>query len=306
MKDNRLVQWLIQRGITPAVIESFSLTAVQHPLMGESIKIPIDGTELAKYRRDPDCHVQPKYTADYGLSASLFGATKVIGSETVLVCEGELDCLVAWSHNIPSVSSTAGSRTFKEEWGDLLQNKQVTVCFDNDKAGAEGAVKVLKLIPHAKVVLIPVRPNIKDITDYVGAGGDLRELIRNAKHFTSIESVKDDMSSRVSVFESVIFHEEYIKEFTPKTIPNSRTYTARDNSEVSKAKTYPIDKLVKFSHKKACCLWHNERTPSMAFYPDTNSVYCFGCGKSGDAIDVYREKHDCDFKTALSELTKLV
>ena len=77
-------------------------------------------------------------------------------------------------------------------------DKEVILCFDNDASGAEGMVKVLKLIPTAKVVLIPVRPNIKDLTDYVQYGGNIHELLKTAKHYDSISTVKDDMAARVS------------------------------------------------------------------------------------------------------------
>ncbi|MBL7111796.1 MAG: toprim domain-containing protein [Bacteroidales bacterium] len=33
------------------------------------------------------------------------------------------------------------------------------------------------------------------------------------------------------------------------------------------------------------CPFHEEETASMRIYPDTNSFHCFGCGKSGDAIE---------------------
>ena len=33
----------------------------------------------------------------------------------------------------------------------------------------------------------------------------------------------------------------------------------------------------------AKCPFHEEKTPSFAMYEDTNTYYCFGCGKSGTA-----------------------
>ena len=34
----------------------------------------------------------------------------------------------------------------------------------------------------------------------------------------------------------------------------------------------------------ACCPFHNDRTPSMKLYPD--HFHCFGCGQTGDVIDL--------------------
>ena len=306
MQDNRLLNWLLTRGISENVIESFNITVHPHEQMGECIKIPVNDTGLSKYRRDPAQDIKPKYIADKGLRATLFGWDKAMSSDTILVTEGELDTLIAWSNNIPAVSSTAGARTFNDEWCDLLRDKQVTLCFDNDAAGAEGMVRILNRLPQAKVVLIPDRPNIKDLTDYVKHGGDIHELLKTAKHYTSLEQVKEERAARISVFESVIFHDEYINALTVKEMPNSRVYQTDSSDKKEIAKTFPIDSLITFKQKKACCIWHNEKTPSLTYYPKTNSVYCFGCGKYGDAIDVYRNIHDCDFKTAVNELTKMV
>ena len=34
----------------------------------------------------------------------------------------------------------------------------------------------------------------------------------------------------------------------------------------------------------ACCPFHDDRTPSMKLYPD--HFHCFGCGRTGDVIDL--------------------
>lgn len=305
MQDNKFINWLIQRGITPAVIEQFGLDTHDHYMFGLCIKVPIQGTNFNKYRRDFEQDIQPRYTSDTGLRAFLYGSIYIAEASSVLITEGELDTLVAWSNNIPAVSSTGGANTFLPEWAELLQGKDVTICYDNDNSGADGMVKVLGLLPEAKVVLIPERPNIKDLTDYIKYGGDIHELLLTAKQYKSLEQVQDERASRISLFESVRFHDAYIESHTPKVIPNSR-YVARDNTKVERVKTYPIGKLVEFKQKKACCIWHNEKTPSMAYYPNTNTVYCFGCGKHGDVIDVYKQIHQCGFKEAVTELNKLV
>lgn len=305
MQENKLLHWLSARGVSPSVIELFNITVSEHRDFGECIRIPVTSDGLSKYRRNPDHNIKPKYTADMGLKATLYGWELAKSHSQILVTEGELDTLVGWSNNIASVSSTAGALTFLDEWIELLKNKEVFLCFDNDATGADGMVRILQRLPQAKVVLIPQRPNIKDLTDYVQYGGDINELIKTAKVYTSIEDVKNERAARVSVFESVLFHDAYIEALEPKVIPNSRPNAAKDDSKKEIAKCYPIENLIEFKHKKACCIWHNEKTPSMAYYPKTNSVYCFGCGKYGDAIDVYRQLHGCDFKTAVAELRKL-
>lgn len=72
---------------------------------------------------------------------------------------------------------------------------------------------------------------------------------------------------------------------------------------VLRAKQYPIGSLVSFGRdKKAGCLWHDDKTPSMHYYADTNSVYCFACAKGGDAIDVYRALYGVSFGQAVKAL----
>lgn len=79
----------------------------------------------------------------------------------------------------------------------------------------------------------------------------------------------------------------------------------KDNSaNLIKAKEYPITDLLDFnSARKAKCIWHDDRNPSMQYYPKTNSVYCWSCQKSGDAIDVYKQIKGCTTGEAIKALS---
>lgn len=53
---------------------------------------------------------------------------------------------------------------------------------------------------------------------------------------------------------------------------------------------------------KACCPFHNEKTPSFFVSPDRGSFYCFGCSKGGDIFTFIQEIEGVDFKEALKIL----
>jgi len=73
---------------------------------------------------------------------------------------------------------------------------------------------------------------------------------------------------------------------------------------MNKAKMYPITSLIKVNKAGfARCVWHDEKTPSMKYYPKTNHVYCFGCHRRGDAIDVVQAIRGCSFGEAVDQLS---
>lgn len=304
MQENMFTNWLNKRGITNKVIEQFNVHIDTHTIIGECIFIPvydIDGNfSFNKYRRNPTSEDKPKYLYDKGSKVSLYAINHAIKSDTILITEGELDTLVAWSANIPAVSSTGGSMSFQDEWVEILKNKDIYICYDNDEAGGSGMAKVFNLLPQAKLIFLPDKANVKDISDYVSSGGDIHELIRTAKKFQSIEEIKEDKAKRVALWQSTFFHDAYI---ALKTKP---TYTPKNISDVKDIKDIPITHILEFKNNKAKCIWHNEHTPSLTYYPKTNTVYCFGCGKYGDVIEVYRQLHNQSFSDSVKNLKKLI
>ena len=53
---------------------------------------------------------------------------------------------------------------------------------------------------------------------------------------------------------------------------------------------------------KGLCPFHSEKTPSFVVYPDTQSYYCFGCTKGGDAITFIRDIENLDYIEAVKLL----
>ena len=88
---------------------------------------------------------------------------------------------------------------------------------------------------------------------------------------------------------------------------------AKNNSQsdfkdgLQKARGRPIEEVARHylellpsSGKfKALCPFHNERTPSLFIYPETNTYHCFGCQEHGDNIKLVMELQKVDFKEAV-------
>jgi DNA primase len=65
----------------------------------------------------------------------------------------------------------------------------------------------------------------------------------------------------------------------------------------------PTVKLTKAGREfKACCPFHNEKTPSFTVNDEKGFYHCFGCGAHGDAIRFLTEQRGLPFMDAVKEL----
>ncbi len=58
------------------------------------------------------------------------------------------------------------------------------------------------------------------------------------------------------------------------------------------------------AHYKACCPFHQERSPSFMVNEEKNMWHCFGCGKGGDVFAFVMEIEGLDFREALTLLAE--
>src|SRR6188768_3719505 len=62
-------------------------------------------------------------------------------------------------------------------------------------------------------------------------------------------------------------------------------------------------KLQKSGHEwKACCPFHNEKTPSFTVNDEKGFYHCFGCGAHGDVIRFLTDSRGMPFMDAVKEL----
>jgi len=272
---------------------------------GKQIVYPvfdIEGNKLFYvFRRDPNSEMGPRFVYERGSHVSLYGINKVQKEKTVLITEGLTDCLCAWSQGIPAVTSTGGAISFQKEWKDLLCDKEIIILLDADEAGGKGTARILNILPNAKVVFLPEKKGCKDVSDFIFHGGDLQKLLQTARYFNNLSEVKDDYSDRIALMKPVWFHTAYIENHREKEV--IKAPRKKNGDDLARAKSYPIDQLLKFGRdNKICCIFHNETGASMTYYKKENRFFCFGCGKGGDTIDIYMELHHCDFLTAVAAL----
>src|SRR5690348_12544140 len=65
----------------------------------------------------------------------------------------------------------------------------------------------------------------------------------------------------------------------------------------------PSVKLIRAGREwKACCPFHNEKTPSFTINDDKGFYHCFGCGAHGDAIRFLTDHRGMPFMDAVKEL----
>ncbi|MCB9798576.1 toprim domain-containing protein [Candidatus Nomurabacteria bacterium] len=190
---DRIREYLHDRGITDELISHFKLGWGEF-YGSQWITIPIkdiDGNfSFFKLRRDPDQETEDGKYRFYpaGSKATLFGWDMLKGNtDMIVICEGEFDAILLTSLGIPTLTSTAGAGTFKDEWIPHLKNlKNIHICFDKDDAGAKGVEKlVAQLDTHLSKtaihqITLPDRmTDGKDVTDYITKhNGNPDELLK--------------------------------------------------------------------------------------------------------------------------------
>lgn len=108
--------------------------------------------------------IDAKYTSVTGSRAGLFNADCLWTTDKVVICEGEVDSMLLNQWQFPSVTSTAGAGTFKEQWVDMFSHiGKIWILYDNDEAGRKGEQLVHSILRRAKIVRYP--QGIKDAGD---------------------------------------------------------------------------------------------------------------------------------------------
>jgi len=147
-----------------------------------------------------------------GYGAAAIYPIENLSKPDILLCEGELDCLIANDLGFNAITITGGAQTWKREWNTLFLDKDVAICYDVDAAGRQGSHKIAEELKNyantVKVIHLPIStkeiPN-GDLTDYIISmgctGKDLETLINKTPHLKTKEE-DDEKYCAVSLHEA--------------------------------------------------------------------------------------------------------
>ena len=176
-------EYIEEHALTEESIKAFGITYDENYL-----NIPIhdaDGNFLfyksrnLKFTKEG---TEPKYKNALGSHSALFNYHRVRDEKKIVICEGEIDCIVLSQNKIPAVTTTSGAGKFEESFVKLLQGKEIFICLDNDEAGKKGVRNLLSFFPNALVVTLP--EEYKDISDFFASkkeSSDFVELMGKAQ-----------------------------------------------------------------------------------------------------------------------------
>jgi len=162
--DKRHIDYLGGRKISKDTIELFKVYSSDY--LGGSIFFPsYVENELYRIRflriERPNGKKETKPTPNSELC--LFGWQALDGTErNIIICEGEIDAMSWYEYGFHALSVPMGVSSvewIEKEYDRLLRFENIFISFDEDKAGKEGAVKVIERLRKANDV-----GNLKKIT----------------------------------------------------------------------------------------------------------------------------------------------
>jgi len=136
--------------------------------------------------------------------------------QTVILCEGEFDCVVLNTNGFKAVT-TGGTHGWKKHY-ELLRNKDVIICMDSDDAGRASTETLLRELYEVCTTVCSVSlPDGMDVTDYFTSAHDK----------THFQKLLDAVTPQKPVVEVVEKSFEVISLKTIEDIHRSRNFGKR-------------------------------------------------------------------------------
>jgi hypothetical protein len=188
-----------ERGYTDDTIKKFELG-----WDGDRITIPVRDAEgvivnVRRYLPHPTKGQAKFLSFKEGYGAARLFNVAALAFDNVVLCEGEMDCILLAQEGFHAVTATGGAGTWKGPWTPLFAGKKVVICYDHDRAGRLGAKTVAEQLSGTAAPISTVEwpaTFLKkgDVTDFLVTLGnsvdELAALLASAPPFIATEPGK--------------------------------------------------------------------------------------------------------------------
>ena len=189
----KLKEFKKARGLTTATIKKFQIGFDPNK---DAYSIPVrsedgDFWNIRRYQLDPPPG-RRKIWGIKGMNSPRLFPIQVLDEnpEEIIICEGELDALIAIQNGFPAITRTGAANVWKKAWNGVFLGKVIYLAHDADETGQEANHRLsLQLAKVAKAVYeiewpYPIVPKHgKDMTDFLKEydADALRSLMDAAK-----------------------------------------------------------------------------------------------------------------------------
>lgn len=232
-------------------------------LFFKRITIPITYKNEIKFftsRAYPDDNLY-KHLHQTGDIEYAFNMEALDKNKYVIIVEGPFDCMTLDQNGFSSIGLLGAHRITRTIINEL-QGKIVYIAFDKepngtgDKASLTLAQKLVNHNIRPKIINLPFNGEKIDINSYFQNHNvnNFGNLIKDAENVTFKKIEKKQYSNKKNNYDIIRIAQQYLKLY---------------NSN---------------GKYKAVCPFHEDTAPSLVFYPESNSFYCFGCNIYGNAV----------------------
>lgn len=184
--DGSLGRLQDRRGLGPSVAQTYQLG---WDMYKQAFTIPVRDkngnlVNVRRYQTDPP----PDRRKIWGVSGH--NETRLypldqLGSDWLILCEGELDALMLIQHGFPAMTKTGSAKAWMRSWNRYFKGKVLYLCHDMDIDGQLANQKIgAHLDPMAKeirIIRLPyavTKKNGRDVTDWWIEHGDAEDWRR--------------------------------------------------------------------------------------------------------------------------------
>lgn len=224
IENENAIKWLEQnRGINLDTIKKYKMGIYKQHITIPIYDINDQLVNIRMYNPSKKAKIKVlSWKQGYG-SARLFPVENLY-KEVIMICEGEMDCILANQLGYNAITGTTGAGTFPREWAKYFTGKKIIICYDIDETGEKAANRIAEILSATakaiKIIELPLNKNTYptgDLTDYIigekATLNSLNKLIKQTEAYEILENINEIKYHEVGLSEAAHskYNNKYIK-----------------------------------------------------------------------------------------------